>query len=101
MAEGKVPGSDGLTVAVLKKFWTELGDPLTECLLEGLERGELSASQKQSVIKLIAKQNKDLQELSGWRPISLMNVDVKILARAASERMRYPLSQLVSQNQIA
>ena len=57
-------------------LWDELGDPLTDSLLEGLEMGELSPSQKQSVIKLIAKQNTDLQELSGWRPISLMNVDV-------------------------
>ena len=49
--------------------------------------GELSYSQKQAVIILIEKKDKDRRWIKNWRPISLVNVDVKIGSKAiARER---------------
>ena len=42
------------------------------------DKGELSSSQKQSMITSIEKKDKDKRKISNWRPISLINVDVKI-----------------------
>jgi len=40
--------------------------------------GELSTSQKQAMIALLEKKDKDKRFPKNWRPISLINVDVKI-----------------------
>ena len=37
----------------------------------------LSISQRQTVVKLIEKKDRDKQYIKNWRPISLLNVDKK------------------------
>ena len=37
-----------------------------------------STSQKQAVIKLIEKKNRDKRFIKNWRAISLLNIDVKL-----------------------
>ena len=46
------------------------------------EHGELSNSQKQAIITLIKKKDRDRWYIKNWRPIPLLNVDVKIASRA-------------------
>ena len=46
------------------------------------DHGELSNSQKQAVITLIEKKNKDKQKISNWRPISFINAGTKIGSKA-------------------
>jgi len=43
--------------------------------------GTLSISQKRGIISLIPKKDKDTSLLENRRPISLLNVDYKILAK--------------------
>lgn len=50
-------------------------------LLNVLIKGEISFSQKQVVITLVEKKGKDRTLLENWRPISLVNVDVKIMSK--------------------
>ena len=40
--------------------------------------GELSTSQKEAIITLIEKKDRDRQLIKNWRLISLVNIDVKI-----------------------
>ena len=101
MKIGKSPGNDGLTVEFYRTFWKELRDPLTKALRESITVGELSPSQKQSVIRLIPKKGKDLAQIKNWRPISLMNVDVKILSKALNSRIEKHLAKLTSKEQSA
>ena len=42
------------------------------------EENQLTTSQKQAMITLLEKKDKDRRFLKNWRPISLINVDVKI-----------------------
>ena len=44
-------------------------------------KGEMSFSQKQAVITLVEKKGKDRTLLENWRPISLVNVDAKIMSK--------------------
>jgi len=76
MKPGKSPGNNGLTVALYRKYWKLLSPPLMKALQEALKEGELTESQKQSVIRLIRKKDKDPNEIKNWQTISLMNVDV-------------------------
>ena len=71
-----------------RKFWKDLREPFVEALREGIREGELSSSQKQSVIRLIPKKGKDLSEIKNWRPISLMNVDAKIFSKVLTKGLK-------------
>lgn len=57
---------------------------LFEALKECIDQGELTTTMKQGLIVLIQKPNKDIFNLDNWRPISLLNIDYKILAAVCS-----------------
>ena len=98
---GKSPGNDGLTVKFYRTFWKRLYPYLTRSIRESVTEGELSPSQKQAIIRLIRKQEKDPGYIKNWRPISLINVDTKIFSRTLAERIKKCLPDLISQNQLA
>ena len=62
----------------------------------GFHKGELSISQRQSVIRLIPKKNKNLLYLKNWRPISLLNVDYKTASKALALRLKKVLSAIIN-----
>ena len=57
--KNKTPGNDGLTVEFYLTFWPLVGKCLVECLNFAHRLGELSTSQKQPMITLIEKKDKD------------------------------------------
>lgn len=60
---------------------------MVDSLNYSYDYGELSNSQKEAIITLIEKKDKDERDLSNWRPISLINVDVKIGSKAIAKRL--------------
>ena len=98
---GKSPGNDGLTAEFYQAFWPTLGHLLVDSLNSSFEKGELANSQKQGIIKLIEKKNKDKRYVTNWRPISLLNVDVKIASKAIAFRLEKVLSDLINDEQCA
>ena len=48
---------------------------------ETKEKGHSSISQRQAVIKLIEKKDKDKRLIQNWRPFSLLNVDLKLIPK--------------------
>lgn len=101
MQSGKTPGNDGLTVEFYKMFWEYLKKPLMECVLYSKLHGSLSTSQRQAIIKLLEKKDKDKRFIENWRPISLLNVDTKILSKALANRLKQVLPDIISHDQTA
>ena len=100
--KNKTPGNDGLTVEFyLLSFWPLVGKCLVECLNFAHRHGELSTSQKQAMITLIEKKDKDKRLLKNWRPISLINMDVKIASKVMAMRLESILPFLVHHSQNA
>ena len=99
MKMNKSPGSDGLTVEFYKTFWPEISEKLVQALNEANEKGELSHSQRQAVISLLHKKNKDESLLKNWRPVSLLNVDYKILTKALSRRVEKIIPKIIHTDQ--
>ena len=60
---------------------------------------QLSTPQRQAVIKLIEKKDKDNGFIKNWRPISSFNVDYKITSKALASRVKKVLPNLVSPQQ--
>ena len=75
MKNQKSPGSDGITVEFYKLFWNDVKVFYINSINYSFQTGSLADLQKQSIITLLPKQNKDITSLENWRPISLRNVD--------------------------
>ena len=97
----KSPGNDGLTVEFYKAFWHILGNLMVDSLNCSYDFGELSNSQKEAIITLIEKRDKDKRYLSNWRPISVINVDIKIGSKAIAKRLENVLPSIIHYNQCA
>ena len=68
MPNNKSPGNDGLTKEFYEVFWEDLKTPLISSFKSAFDKGELSSSQKQAVIKLIEKKDKDKRLIQNlWR----------------------------------
>ena len=101
MRNNKCPGNDGLTKEIYEGFWDEIKELLIASATEAKHRGELRISQRQPIIKLIEKEHRDKRYIKNWRPISLLNIDTKIISKALSERLKNVLSSLISTQQTA
>ena len=75
--------------------------PLCASITKAFHRGELSHSQKQAVIILIEKKDRDKKFIKNWRPILLLNTDKKIISKVLAERLKNVLPSLIYSEQIA
>ena len=66
------------------------------------QKGELSStSQRQAIIKLLEKGDRDKRFLKNWQPISLLNIDVKLLNKALASKLRNTLPSIIKSDQTA
>ena len=70
-----------------------------DCINESFEKGEMSSSQKQAIITLTEKKEIDRSFLENWRPISLVNVDTKIMTNVIASRIKNILPDIIHPNQ--
>ncbi len=98
MARGKSPGSDGLPMEFYVVFWDILGSDLVEVMNASFDAGLLPSSQRVALISLIFKKGDRLLH-KNWRPISLLNVDYKLCARALAGRLLKVLHLVIHPDQ--
>ena len=97
----KSPGNDRLTKEFYYTFWNDIKDVFITSIIESKRKKVLSISQRQAIIKLIEKPNKDTRFIHNWRPISLLNVDQKIISKALASRLKKVLPCLIGPGQTA
>ena len=96
---GKSPGLDGLPIEFYKSFWTDIKEYFMKAIESSYQQNRLSISQCQGVISLIPKKEKNPLLLKNWRPISLLNVDYKIVAKAIAIRIKSCLEGIINRDQ--
>ena len=74
---------------------------MVDSLNVAYEYGELSNSQKEAIITLIEKKDCDKRYLSNWRPISLIDMDVKIGSKVIAKRLKKIRPCVIHHNQCA
>ena len=94
----KVPGPDGLTVEFYNCFWDLLGPKCVEVANKCFEDEELTETMKCSVTRILFKKG-DRKNLKNWRPISLLNVDYKIVSKVLSFRLCKVLDSIIDPDQ--
>ena len=83
-----------------KFFWPDICDLLIDSYNYSFNFNELSQEQRLAIINLIPKKDKDLRYLKNWRPVSLLNTDYNILAKALAGKLQNVISKLVNEDQV-
>ena len=65
---------------------------------EIFETGELTNSQKKGLVKILYKKN-GRQFIKNYRPISLLQTDLKIISKVLAKRMAKTLPKIIHENQ--
>ncbi|KAK1802032.1 hypothetical protein P4O66_004363 [Electrophorus voltai] len=98
MNRRKVPGLDGLPVEFYSTFWDVLGPEIVEVAEDVHRQGLLTESMRSGALSLLYKKG-DPTDLANWRPLTMLCVDVKIFAKALTERLKKAMSLLVHGDQ--
>ena len=98
MKLNRAPGLDGLNVEFYRKFWTDIKDLIVLVFNFCFNQGELTNTQKTGAISLIYKKNDPLS-LDNYRPITLLNYDVKLLAYSLAQRLKTVIPKIIHTDQ--
>ncbi len=98
MKNNKSPGLDGICIEFYKKLWPIIGELVVSVFNESFTTGTLPSSLRTAVMSLMFKKG-DEEDMSNYRPISLTNVDYRILAFVLANRMQTVISSVINSDQ--
>ena len=99
LQNGKTPGIDGITTDFYKFFWNDINVILLESINFAFTSGEMSGDQKMGIITLSPKKDKVRHYLKNWRPITLLTVDYKLIAKTMALRLEKIMPKYINETQ--
>ena len=100
MALGKTRGPDGLRVEFYPRCWNIIGADFTEVISDIHNSGQVPDFVKLGYTKLYTKKNSKT-DLKNYRPISLLNCDLKIYMKCLANRLKPILGTCLQTHQYA
>ncbi|CAF3489106.1 unnamed protein product [Rotaria socialis] len=99
VAMGRSPGTDGITVEVWKKIFPIIGEYYVRMINTAKLKGHFHEGFLNALRTLLKKDDNNNGSLKNYRPLSLMNIDYKILSKVLSIRLRKVLDQIIHLDQ--
>ena len=98
MKNGKCPGIDGLSIEFYKSEWEIIKHEFVLVVKDMFKDFLMCKDMNKGVIKLAPKSG-NLHSMNNWRPITMMNVDYKIVAKIITNRIKSLLPLFISKEQ--
>ena len=100
LQKGKSPGPDGIPAEFYQAYW-----PLIQNLylnfINAVKLTSFPKSKNTSTTTLIYKEKGEITLLKNYRPIALMNTDIKILTKLLAMRLKHILPHIIHESQTA
>ena len=84
---------------LIRYYGVTLSPFLVNAISCSFQKGLLSVTQRQGIISLLPKKDKNPLFLKNWRPISLLNCDYKIASKAIGDRIKRVLPKIINGDQ--
>ncbi|XP_063818782.1 uncharacterized protein LOC135056932 [Pseudophryne corroboree] len=100
LKSSKAPGPDGFSASYYKKFAPLLVPHLRVLFNAVLHGAPFPSTMLEARVIVIHKEGRDPRNCANYRPISLLNLDIKIYAKILATRLNGVLSELIHYDQV-
>ena len=98
MGANKAPSVSGFSKEFMLFYWSEIGEIITQYINDAYNSGKLFITQRRGVLTLIPKSG-DQKNLRNKRPICLLDIVYKIIAKVIANRLSAVINKIVHTDQ--